>query len=189
MNASLWPEIFRETARQWPRMNFYERFEQIVAVVLSFVISIIVIVALLELIGKVARMLVAGVLDPLDHAVFQSVFGSIMTLLIAMEFKHSITRVIERRESIIQVKTVVLIAILALARKFIVLDTAVTGPATLAALAAVVLALGIVYWLIRDYQAASRDHAGAEVALPHALNAEPDIRRTSRPDTEGRTDG
>lgn len=144
--------VFHETAQCWPRMNFYERFEQIVAIVLSFVISVIVIVALLELIGKVGRMLVTGALDPLDHAVFQGVFGSIMTLLIAMEFKHSIIRVIERRESIIQVNIVVLIAILALARKFIVLDTAVTGPATLAALAAVVLALGIVYWLIRDHQ-------------------------------------
>jgi hypothetical protein len=42
-----------------------------------------------------------------------------MTLLIAMEFKHSILRVIARKERIIQVKTVLLIALLALARKFI----------------------------------------------------------------------
>lgn len=38
--------------------------------------------------------------------VFQSVFGMIMTLLIAMEFKHSIVRVAQRRDSIIRVKTV-----------------------------------------------------------------------------------
>lgn len=139
-------------------MGFYERFEQIVAIVLSFVISIIVVIALLELIEKVGRMVAVGALDPLDHEIFQSVFGAIMTLLIAMEFKHSIIRVIERRESIIQVKTVVLIAILALARKFIILDTAMMDPAMLAALAAVMLALGIVYWLIRDHQVASRDH-------------------------------
>jgi hypothetical protein len=31
-----------------------------------------------------------GCLNPLDHKVFQLVFGATMTLLIAMEFKHSI---------------------------------------------------------------------------------------------------
>ena len=34
----------------------------------------------------------------------------IMTLLIAMEFKHSIIRAALRQESIVQVKTVILIA-------------------------------------------------------------------------------
>ena len=55
-----------------------------------------------------------------------------------------------RRESIVQVKTVVLIALLALSRKFIILDTDTTGPATIAALAAAMLVLGIVYWLLRE---------------------------------------
>lgn len=48
-------------------------------------------------------------------------FGMIMTLLIAMEFKHSIVRVALRRDSIIQVKTVILIGLIALARKFVIL--------------------------------------------------------------------
>src|SRR3569832_2842753 len=107
MKRYLLPNLFHETYPQWPRMNMNERFEQSVAIVLLFIISIDVLIALFELIGKVAHMLVAGAFAPLDHEVFQSVFGAIKTLLIAMEFKHSIIRVIERRESIIQVKTVV----------------------------------------------------------------------------------
>jgi hypothetical protein len=59
----------------------------------------------------------------------------IMTLLIAMEFKHSIVRVALRRDSIIQVKTVVLIAVIALSRKFVILDSD-ASPAKIAALAA-----------------------------------------------------
>jgi len=156
MKRYLLPNLFHETYPQWPRMNMYERFEQSVAIVLSFIISIVVLIALFELIGKVAHMLVAGAFDPLDHEVFQSVFGAIMTLLIAMEFKHSIIRVIERRESIIQVKTVVLIAIMALARKFIILDASTKDAAMLAALAAVMLALGVVYWLMRDNSQTAR---------------------------------
>jgi uncharacterized membrane protein (DUF373 family) len=77
------------------------------------------------------------------------IFGQIMTLLIALEFKHSIVRVIAQQKSIIQVKTVLLIALLAISRKFIILD-ADTPPQHLLALAAVVVALGTAYWLIRD---------------------------------------
>ena len=95
-------------------------------------------------------MLLGGALDPLDHRVFQALFGMIMTLLIAMEFKHSIIRVALRRESIIQVKSVILVALLALSRKFIILYVYATGAATIAALAVATLVLGIVYWLLRE---------------------------------------
>jgi uncharacterized membrane protein (DUF373 family) len=78
------------------------------------------------------------------------VFGMIMTLLIGLEFKHSIVRVALRRDSIIQVKTVVLIALIALSRKFVILDIQTTGAATIAALSGALLALGAVYWLIRE---------------------------------------
>src|SRR5690606_1588247 len=76
-------------------------------------------------------------------------FVAIMALLIAMEFKHSIVKVALRKESIIQVKAVILIAILALARKFIILEPDV-DPAKVAALAGTVLALGLTYWLMRE---------------------------------------
>jgi uncharacterized membrane protein (DUF373 family) len=66
-----------------------------------------------------------------------------------MEFKHSIIKVALRRDSIIQVKTVVLIALIALSRKFVILDLETT-PAKIAALAGATLALGLVYWLLRE---------------------------------------
>ena len=106
-------------------------------------------ISLIQLIRLVFTLLVMDALNPLDHKVFQLVFGATMTLLIAMEFKHSIVKVALRKESIIQVKTVILIAILALARKFIILDPDV-DPAKVAALAGTVLALGLTYWLMRE---------------------------------------
>ncbi len=115
-------------------MSFYERFEQVVALVLSAVIAVIIMVSLFQLISIVFTLLVLDAFNPLDHKVFQSVFGMIMTLLIAMEFKHSIVRVALRRDSIIQVKTVVLIAVIALSRKFVILDSD-ASPAKIAALA------------------------------------------------------
>lgn len=128
-------------------MSFYERFEQVVALVLSAVIAVIIMVSLFQLISIVFTLLVLDAFNPLDHKVFQSVFGMIMTLLIAMEFKHSIVRVALRRDSIIQVKTVVLIAVIALSRKFVILDSD-ASPAKIAALAGATLALGATYWLL-----------------------------------------
>ena len=130
-------------------MSFYERFEQVVALVLSAVIAVIIMVSLFQLISIVFTLLVLDAFNPLlDHKVFQSVFGMIMTLLIAMEFKHSMVRVALRRDSIIQVKTVVLIAVIALSRKFVILDSD-ASPAKIAALAVATLALGATYWLLR----------------------------------------
>lgn len=74
----------------------------------------------------------------------------IMTLLIAMEFKHSIVKVVYRRAHIIQVKTVILIAQLALARKFIILDLQTTGAMQVFALGFGVLVLAVAHWLLRE---------------------------------------
>lgn len=138
-----------EMRSQWRLMTVYERFEQVVAITLSGVIALVIVISLIQLIRLVFTLLVMDALNPLDHKVFQLVFGATMTLLIAMEFKHSIVKVALRKESIIQVKTVILIAILALARKFIILEPDV-DPAKVAALAGTVLALGLTYWLMRE---------------------------------------
>jgi uncharacterized membrane protein (DUF373 family) len=140
---------FAEFRRTWALLGAYERFEQVIALILAAVIAAIVVVSLVQLIRTVILLLIVDAFNPLEHRVFQSVFGMIMTLLIAMEFKHSIIRVALRRDSIIQVKTVVLIALIALARKFVILDPD-TSPAKIAALAGAALALGCVYWLVRE---------------------------------------
>ncbi len=142
--------LMRETRRHWPLMSLYERFEHVVAFILSLVVAMVIVLALVQLIVRVVPLLLTGAVDPLDHEAFQALFGMVMTLLIALEFKHSIVRLALRRGSIVQVKTVVLIALLALSRKFVILDIATTEPATIAALAGATLVLGIVYWLLRE---------------------------------------
>lgn len=152
---------FQVLRDQWAIMSFYERFEWVIALVLSAVIAVIIVVSLLQLISIVFTLLVLDAFNPLDHKVFQSVFGMIMTLLIAMEFKHSIVRVALRRDSIIQVKTVILIGLIALARKFVVLDPE-ASPGKIAALAGATLALGATYWLLRDRDDRVAERSGHE---------------------------
>jgi uncharacterized membrane protein (DUF373 family) len=134
----------------WAVLSYYQRFEGIVALVLTLVIGLIILVALFRLSFGVVTGLLLGALDPLDHGAFQTVFGDVLTLLIALEFNHTLQYVVKREQSIIQTKVVLLIALLAIARKLIVFDLRDVDAALLLALAAVTLAIGITYWLIRE---------------------------------------
>ena len=74
----------------------------------------------------------------------------IFTVIIALEFKKLLLVIAERRENVVQIRSVVMIALLAICRKVIILDIKETDALQIFALAAAILALGVVYWLIRD---------------------------------------
>jgi len=141
---------WRILGKDWNALTFYQRFESGVAFALTFLVMLVVSVALFRLFVGVIGGLVFDALNPLDHEIFQQVFGEIMTLLIALEFNHTLQYVVTREQSVIQTKVVLLIALLALARKFIVLDIGKISADVLLALAAVTLVLGITYWLMRE---------------------------------------
>jgi uncharacterized membrane protein (DUF373 family) len=135
---------------EWSAMTLYQRFEQLVSWTLTTLIAVIIAFALVRLTVMVFEVFILGAHNPLDHRDFENIFGRIMTLLIALEFNHSILQALERRHRIVQVKTVVLISILSLVRKFIVLDVMTTSAVVMCAMALAVLALGIVYRLIQE---------------------------------------
>jgi uncharacterized membrane protein (DUF373 family) len=151
------PHNWTEIRRDWRVLSVYQRFEAFVALVLTLVISAVILVALYRLIVSVLETLVLRSLNPLEHEVFQSVFGEILTVLIALEFNHTLQYVITRERGIIQAKIVILIAALALVRKIIVTDLSAASPASVAALAALLLALGATYWLVRERDERARD--------------------------------
>jgi uncharacterized membrane protein (DUF373 family) len=138
------------TAEQWRALTLYQRFEAVIAAVLTLAISLVIAMGLYRLIAEVVGGLVLGGLNPLNQKVFQGVFGEIMTVLIALEFNHTLQYVVNREQSVIQTKIVLLIALLALARKFILLDLKETTSPELLGLAAVTLAIGASYWLVRE---------------------------------------
>ena len=154
----------RKTRAAWPGLSAYERFEEAVSLVLTALIGLVIIAAVINLTFRVLTLVLSGMLDPSEHGVFQAIFGMIFTVLIALEFNHSLLGVLEREENIVQVKTVVLIALLALARKFIILDATKTEPMTIVGLAAAVLALGAVYWFVRDQDRKEAAVAEAQMA-------------------------
>src|ERR1700730_14013130 len=142
------PVLWTRLQTRWAVLSHYQRFEGFAALVLTLVIGLVILVALFRLTFSVVTGLLLGLLDPLDPSVFQTVFGEILTLLIALEFNHTLQYFVKREQSIIQTKVVLLIALLAIARKFIVLDLSSVSAAQLLGLATITLGLGIAYWLI-----------------------------------------
>ncbi len=137
-------------SEEWGVLSVYEKFEKIICLILSFFVALIIVYATYKLGYHIFELFFKKGLDPVEHKSFKIVFGMIMVVLIALEFKHSIVKVIADQESIVQVKTVLLIAMLAISRKMIILDIKATPAITIFSLAAVLLALGIVYWLMRE---------------------------------------
>ena len=73
-------------------------------------------------------------------------FGAFMAVLIAIEIFINIT--VYLREDAIHVKIVMATALMAIARKVIILDLEETSPEYLWGIAAVVFAVSIGYWLV-----------------------------------------
>lgn len=85
----------------------------------------------------------------LDSKGFIQIFSEIMLVLIAVEIFQNIAMYI--RTDIIPIKLVLATALIAVARKFIIIDVSKDGPLYIISLAAAVIAIGFSYWLINRH--------------------------------------
>jgi len=132
-------------------LRLYERFEQVVVLSLAAIIAMVTLSALWGLAGTVFDQLVTrGPSELGDHKVFQGLFGMIMTVIIALEFSRATLLVGDRQFGVVQARVIVLIGLLALVRKLIILDLADLDSMKIISIGAASLALGLVYWLVRD---------------------------------------
>ena len=84
-------------------------------------------------------------------------FGAFLAVLIAIEIFVNI--VLYLREDVIHVKIVIATALMAIARKVIILDFKEVGSDYILAVAAVVAAMGGTYWLVHRLDPDDKDHA------------------------------
>jgi uncharacterized membrane protein (DUF373 family) len=131
----------------WKNLPSYERFERAASYVVMFFISIIIVYSLAMMALNIFEDFKLG-MGFLDTELLRDVFGSLLTILILIEFNHSIALSISKRSGILQARTIVLIAILVIARKVILLDFSSTSFEQLIGIGAVALAFGLLYWLI-----------------------------------------
>ena len=150
---------------RWAPLTLYGKFEHVCILILNAFIALIIAFTIWNLALKIVASVLTSTLDPTDYAVFQALFGMIFTVIIALEFKRSLLVLAERVDSVVQVRAVLLSALLAVVRKLIILDLRSTDALQLLALAAAILALGATYWMVRDQD---RRHAEAKAAAAAA---------------------
>src|SRR6202041_3188718 len=92
-------------------LTLYQKFEQVCVLMLTTLIAIIIALALWNLTLKILLSIWATNFDPTDYGVFQTVFGMIFTVIIALEFKKSLLVVAQRADRIVQIRSVVVIAL------------------------------------------------------------------------------
>ncbi|MCP1217276.1 phosphate-starvation-inducible PsiE family protein [Acetobacter orientalis] len=128
----------------------FDLFEEIAMLVLTLCIMVVAALGLIHVLYAVFEMLRTATLSPTNPVVLQSLFGLFFTVLIALEFKHSILVSPDTpSHSMVRMRSVLLIGMMATVRKFIVLDLSGVDVMEVLALSAAILALGSVYWLVR----------------------------------------
>ena len=131
----------------WRGLLVYERFERAVSrFVMALIACVIVYSVVLTTIHLITQVTFES--EFLDREALKDVFGAILTILILIEFNHSIAMALTRRSGVLQARYVVLIAILVIARKVILLDFNSASFETLIGVAGIAVGFGILYWLI-----------------------------------------
>ncbi len=114
------------------------------------VLAVLMVVTILWGVGDVLYVLYGQLFVPAitEFAVHDIIvtFGAFLAVLIAIEIFMNITLYL--RDDVVHVKLVIATALMAIARKVIVFDFEKLEPMYILATGAVVLALGIVYWLM-----------------------------------------
>jgi uncharacterized membrane protein (DUF373 family) len=133
--------------QHWRSLTAYERFEQIVS---GFVMLLVAAVIVYSLIMITINLFNEIALDTTfaDATAMKDVFGSILTVLILIEFNHSIALALTKRSGVLQARHIILIAILVIARKVILLDFNTASFENLIGIGGIAVGFGILYWLI-----------------------------------------
>lgn len=118
--------------------------------VLAFLMVLVIFLGVAEVIYVMYQKLTSPPYFLLTIADILAIFGAFLTVLIAIEIFLNISLYL--RSDVIPVKLVVATALMAISRKVIVFDFKKLPPDYIYASSAVVLALGLTYWLLDKKQ-------------------------------------
>ncbi|MCL1049271.1 phosphate-starvation-inducible PsiE family protein [Shewanella abyssi] len=118
------------------------------------ILAVLMTLVILWSVIDVGRVLFIEIMTPpyglIDMKDILVIFGSFLAVLIAIEIFQNIT--IYLKEEVIHVQIVIATALMAISRKIIVLDFKEVEPEYVWASAAVIIALGVTYWLVSPKQ-------------------------------------
>ena len=156
----------RPYRERWGNFSYYLQFERIALALVMLMLSAITVYAIVITATKLVGDMLLGEAF-LDQAALKDTFGLILTILILLEFNHSVYVALTEHSGAIQARILVLITILVIARKLMLMDFTTIESQTLLGFGGLLLALGGLYWLIsngdrhqREISAEAREQAG-----------------------------
>jgi uncharacterized membrane protein (DUF373 family) len=129
-----------------PMLRVLHRIIRVAVRCLAVLMVLVIIWGVFDVVYVLAVKLMEPPFLLLDLNDIFATLGAFLAVLIAIEVFINITLYL--RSDVMPVKLVVATALMAIARKIIVLDFKELGPAYIFAIAAVVLGVGITYWLV-----------------------------------------
>ncbi|HTV34749.1 MAG TPA: phosphate-starvation-inducible PsiE family protein [Methylocella sp.] len=129
------------------KFSLYLRFEWIALACLLIMLAAITVYAIAMTAIEIAGALIHGG-TLFEVEALKETFGRILTILIVLEFSHSVHVAMTKHVGAIQARILVLIAILVIARKLILMDFTTIEAQMILALGGLLLSLGGLYWLI-----------------------------------------
>jgi Predicted membrane protein len=128
-------------------LEFINRFERLVYMLLIGLLVIVLIFALGEMFWYLWVSVTNTPIGLLENHELTSVLGTFLLVLIAVELLDTMKAYIE--DNVIHVEIVVLLAIIAIARKVILLDPAQTNGFELIGIGIIIIGLAAAYYLMR----------------------------------------
>jgi len=126
---------------------YLDRFERIVMHVLLAVLAAVVLLATVELVWVIAKDVLTPPVFVLEIHELLDLFGLFLLVLIGIELMHSVKTYLTSR--VYHLETVLSVALIAVARKVIVLEPKELPEGALLGIAVLVLALALGYTLLR----------------------------------------
>ena len=134
---------------EWRAYLDYRYFERVALTCILIMIGVIAAFAIFFTAAKLVADLRLGEAF-VDKAALQDTIGLILIILILLEFNHSVLVSLTEHSGATQVRMLVRITILVVARKLMLIDFSAIQAQTLLGFGGLLLALGGLYWMISD---------------------------------------
>lgn len=129
--------------------DFIIKFKRALIVVIIFLLAFVLLLATVELVYVIVKDIMSPPLFLLELDELLEIFGVFMLVIIGIELLESITKTY-LKEGVDHVKVVLAVAMIAIARKVIILDVKEISSITMLGIAAIILALSIGYYLSKS---------------------------------------
>jgi len=130
-------------------LSYLKKFEKIIVTALIVMMGLVILLATIELGWVIIKDIITPPYFLLEIQELLDIFGLFLLVLIGIELIYTLKTYLTENE--IHAEVVFIVALIAIARKVIILDVKEVSSLTLLGIAAIIIALSVGYSLIKKY--------------------------------------